>query len=167
MLELLRGAVVCLATGMAGGWAVHSHADRRTPSPPPAPEFAELEVAGRRLRDLETQISAAIAEISSLRAASGIARPGEDHLPPTEGSLVWRNRWLETKVRYLQGQITDLQLALEAGSDLSGHAVEAGRLSWRNSYLRGRVRYLEEEMALRRPSYPPVQGRGSPRLSGE
>lgn len=167
MLELLLGAIVCLAAGMAGGWALHSHSNRRTPLPPPAPDLAELEEAGRRLRDLEAQISAASAEISSLREASGIARPGEDHLPPTEGSLVWRNRWLETKVRYLQGQITDLQLALEAGSELSGHADEASRLSWRNSYLRGRVRYLEEEMTLRRPSYPSVQGRESTRPTGE
>ena len=58
--------------------------------------------------------------------------------------MAWRNRYLESRVRFLEGKVADLEDA--ATKPPEDKNDEATRLRWRNTYLEGRVRYLEEEL---------------------
>ena len=146
MVEILIWLAVGLAAGAAAGWFGYRYQELRKPPPPVPPTVTEVEEARRHAADLEAQLKAKTEEAADLRTKSGIARPGEEDLPLIEGSLTWRNRRLDERVRYLEARLTDLEAANEAQRDARAHADEATRLRWRNTYLQGRVRYLEEEM---------------------
>lgn len=106
--------------------------------------------AAARVVELETQLAAERDELASLRAvmatasgeASGVAEE------PEEGSLEWRNRYLESRVRFLEKQIVEAEeRAVEQPASPEPEEDEGTRLIWRNRYLEGRVRYLEDELA--------------------
>lgn len=146
MVEIVIWLAVGLAAGAAAGWYGYRYVESRKPPPPAPPTVSEVEEARRRAADLEVSLKAVTEEAADLRTKSGIARAGEEDLPLIEGSLTWRNRRLEARVRFLEARLTDLEAANEAQRDARAHADEATRLGWRNTYLQGRVRYLEEEM---------------------
>jgi predicted flap endonuclease-1-like 5' DNA nuclease len=99
----------------------------------------------RKVKELEAQIKAERDELAGVRlkleeALAVRAKADADD----EASMAWRNRYLESRVRFLEGKITDLEdTAAKPPEDKDD---EATRLRWRNTYLEGRVRYLEEEL---------------------
>lgn len=98
-----------------------------------------------RIADLEAELAEEKAEHADLRRKSGIPRAGETNVL-VEGSLAWRNRHLESRVRFLEGKLADLEIEGEQARPAEDQNDEATRLRWRNRYLEGRVRYLEEEL---------------------
>jgi predicted flap endonuclease-1-like 5' DNA nuclease len=142
-IELL----LALAIGGAAGWVVHSFYNRRRaiePAPPnalqiPSPEGRE------RIAEMEGKLAKAEAEADDLRRRSGIMPPDFRGQPP-EGSLAWRNRILESRVRFLEGKLADFEADGAAVERPEEQNDEATRLRWRNRYLEGRVKYLEEEL---------------------
>lgn len=132
----------------------------------------------RKLREVEAQLKAEREEQAALKAKledALAARAKAD--ADDEASMAWRNRYLESRVRFLEGKITDLEDA--AAKPPEDKDDEATRLRWRNTYLEGRVRYLEEELvrsgfggeSAPAPLYqsaPPSEEKGMapPRLDG-
>lgn len=138
-----------IAAGIGGviGWAIHMRygpkaaaAAAATPVPVSNPEEP------LRIAALESRLKTERAELAELRrklAAMEAASP-----PPPEGEedgLAWRNKFLESRVRFLEGKVADLELAA-AQPHLEDDNTESTRLRWRNRYLDGRVKYLEEEL---------------------
>jgi predicted flap endonuclease-1-like 5' DNA nuclease len=101
--------------------------------------------AQARIADLEAELADEKAEHDDLRRKSGIPRTGEEGVL-VEGSLAWRNRHLESRVRFLEGKLADLETEGEHVRPTEDQNDEATRLRWRNRYLDGRVKYLEEEL---------------------
>jgi len=112
-----------------------------------------------RIAELETQVRVEREEAEALRRklAAGsatvittIATPVSDEAPSApaegEGSLAWRNRFLESKVRFLEGKLADAEEAAAPELPPPEENDETTRLRWRNRYLEGRVKYLEEEL---------------------
>ncbi len=102
-----------------------------------------------RIAELETQLRAERDEVASLRSSApvAVASPSEAREGDGEGSVEWRNRYLESRVRYLEKQAKDLEMGDGSFGDVAVEpADEDTRLVWRNRYLQGRVRYLEEEL---------------------
>jgi len=113
-----------LATGFAAAGASDDSA-----------RIAELETQLRQERDeLETTRSKATADLAMTAVGDG------------EGSIAWRNRYLESRVRFLEGKLTDLEAAAAPEMPKDDTNDEGTRLRWRNRYLEGRVKYLEEEL---------------------
>lgn len=105
--------------------------------------------ATARIVELETQLAAERDELTHLRAelrtSSAVHHPEEE---PEEGTVEWRNRYLESRVRFLEKQLTEAEERAGAGySAVDDSEDESERLVWRNRYLEGRVRYLEDELA--------------------
>lgn len=122
-----------------------------------------------RMADLEAELASERDEVAGLKAklaaaaAAGVAGGAsiagladEKHEIEGEedaGAVQWRNRYLESRVRFLEGKLADLEKAPDAAHTVADDTVEAGddvdvaRLKWRNRYLEGRVRYLEEDAA--------------------
>lgn len=102
-----------------------------------------------RLLELETQLAAERDEVANLRSRldGGVTFAGPE-AEPEEGSTEWRNRYLESRVRFLEKQLAEAEEAADASLQTAETGDdEATRLVWRNRYLEGRVRYLEEELA--------------------
>ncbi|MEM6625597.1 MAG: hypothetical protein AAF719_02735 [Pseudomonadota bacterium] len=94
-----------------------------------------------RLSKLEVALAAEreiVADLKSKLATASIPEADED-----DGSLTWRNRYLESRVRYLEGKLADADAVSSAADAPSDD--ELMRLRWRNRYLQGRVKYLEED----------------------
>lgn len=107
----------------------------------------------KRVLELEAQLRAQKEETTELRARLAAAVDKQAQAPAAgadeEGSLAWRNRYLESRVRFLEGKVADAGAAPATpavSADAEG-ADEPTRLRWRNRYLEGRVQYLEEELA--------------------
>jgi predicted flap endonuclease-1-like 5' DNA nuclease len=134
--------------GGAIGWALHMLVLERKavkPSPPPVDPALVGEDAARAAA-LEVDLNSAREEITDLRLKSGIPAPGEEGAPLPEGSLAWRNRHLESRVRFLEGKLADVETDSSTVRITEDRNDEATRLRWRNRYLEGRVKYLEEEL---------------------
>ena len=104
---------------------------------------------GARLLELETQLAAERDEVASLRGRldgqAGFVTPDAE---PEEGSTEWRNRYLESRVRFLEKQLADAEEKIAAPPEpAASEEDDDTKLVWRNRYLEGRVRYLEEELA--------------------
>ncbi len=100
-----------------------------------AARIAELETQLQQERDeLETTRTKPTADLAMTAAGDG------------EGSIAWRNRYLESRVRFLEGKLTDLEAAAAPEMPKEDTNDEGTRLRWRNRYLEGRVKYLEEEL---------------------
>ena len=134
------------------GWAFRhvSKRDSATMTHERASAGAGLADAEARARivELETQLAAERDELTALRAS---AVPGEPQpsVPeePEEGSVEWRNRYLESRVRFLEKQLVEAEERTVEQPKPPEEDDEATRLVWRNRYLEGRVRYLEDELA--------------------
>ncbi len=102
-----------------------------------------------RLVELETQLAAERDEVAALTGRVDATTPASSFVAePEEGTLEWRNRYLESRVRFLEKQIAeDEEARVEAPQPADDAEDEATRLVWRNRYLEGRVRYLEDELA--------------------
>lgn len=105
--------------------------------------------ASARFAELEAQLQAERDEVASLRAqAGGSSIAPLPEAEPEEGSVEWRNRYLESRVRFLEKQIAEAEAAVAAAPESeSAGDDENTRLVWRNRYLEGRVRYLEDELS--------------------
>ena len=147
MAEILIWLVVGLAAGAAAGWFGYRHVESRKPPPPTPPTVIEVTEARRHASELEASLAKATAEVEDLRTRSGIPRVGDEALPLIEGSLAWHRRHLETRVRFLEAKLTEVETSSAQLLAAEARAGEAQRLRWRNTYLDGRVRYLEEEFA--------------------
>ncbi len=105
--------------------------------------------ASARFAELETQLQAERDEVAALRSRLDAGAAGEFvGSEPEEGSVEWRNRYLESRVRFLEKQLADAEEAI--APDAAPPAAEDDentRLVWRNRYLEGRVRYLEDELS--------------------
>lgn len=165
MVELLIAA----AFGGLAGWMAHRLFGPRiegamAPKPVAGTE-TDLET---RFRELEADLAEEKAEHAALRRKAGIPRAGEDSAM-VEGSLAWRNRHLESRVRFLEGKLADLESDAEPTSPAEDQNDEATRLRWRNSYLEGRVKYLEEELVrtggLTPASVVPIPSHSEPAVS--
>lgn len=148
-LELLIAALF----GGLIGWAIHAlrRGESLLPSADAGAQVQQVASApretrdDRKVRDLEAQLKAERDEQAALKvkledALAERAKADADD----EASMAWRNRYLESRVRFLEGKITDLEDA--ATKPPEDKDDEATRLRWRNTYLEGRVRYLEEEL---------------------
>lgn len=142
-VELLIAAVF----GGVVGWALHLLYAKRAATTAERPaEGDDADPNGRvRIAELETQLDAEKAEADVVRRKAGIQKAGEEG-PLAEGSLMWRNRHLESRVRFLEGKLADLESEAEPAQPVEDQNEPATRLRWRNSYLEGRVKYLEEEL---------------------
>src|SRR5690606_41075813 len=116
---------------------------------PISPVEIDAAAEATRIAGLEDQLAKATAQIDELYQRSGIARPGEEDAPVLEGSLAWRNRHLESRVRFLEGKLADVETDTSNARPVEDQNDEATRLRWRNRYLEGRVKYLEEELVRR------------------
>jgi predicted flap endonuclease-1-like 5' DNA nuclease len=163
LLELLLAALF----GALIGWALRGRRMAAGAQAPDAAVSVEADLKSRaRVRELENQLAAQRNEIATLRQ-TGSARaviaapaPGPAPVQPvmqvvttdtgSENSLSWRNRYLESRVRFLEGKIAEQddhraqQIVQAPQPEID--TDEARRLRWRNRYLEGRVRYLEEEL---------------------
>lgn len=151
-LELLLAALF----GGVIGWALYGMR-RNDPVAQPVAAKAQKGAAerGARVLELEAQVKALQAESSELRARvadGGVATAAAavDAGGQGEESLVWKNRYLESRVRFLDGKLKEAEGQLEAAQ--AAPAVqqddkEAERLKWQVRYLNGRVKFLEEELA--------------------
>ena len=147
-MEISVWLLIAAAFGGAIGWASHMlYLKRQAETPvaaPLSPEAALSEAA--RIAELEEKLGKSTAEAEDLRLKSGIPRAGQEGAPITEGSLTWRNRHLESRVRFLEGKLADLETDGSTARPVEDQNDEATRLRWRNRYLEGRVKYLEEEL---------------------
>lgn len=146
-MEIWVWLVIAAAFGGAIGWALHMMYLQRQEQPPePTPVELDAAAEAARIADLEDKLRNATAESDDLRQRSGIARAGEEDAPILEGSLAWRNRHLESRVRFLEGKLADVETDTSNARPVEDQNDEATRLRWRNRYLEGRVKYLEEEL---------------------
>ncbi len=120
---------------------------------------------GSRIRHLEKSLAEERDEVAGLKAklasasvgAAGVAAAtlvGKDadkeEVGDDEG-LTFRNRYLESRVRFLEGKLSDSETAnaskgaAVAAEGSAPQDMDIARLKWRNRYLEGRVKYLEEE----------------------
>lgn len=134
------------------GWAFRHWWKRDAAAEPVSSSTAVAGVAsegGARLLELETQLAAERDEVASLRGRldgqAGFVTPDAE---PEEGSTEWRNRYLESRVRFLEKQLADAEEKIAAPPEpAASEEDDDTKLVWRNRYLEGRVRYLEEELA--------------------
>ncbi len=147
-MEIWVWALIAAACGGAIGWASHMLVlQRQAEASKPAPvDPSTLDNDAARVGVLEADLAKAQAEIDDLRLKSGIPAPGRERDPIVEGSLAWRNRHLESRVRFLEGKLADAEIDGAATRPTDDQNDEATRLRWRNRYLEGRVKYLEEEL---------------------
>jgi predicted flap endonuclease-1-like 5' DNA nuclease len=120
---------------------------------------AEIE---RVRADAEAAIAAA--ESAAAEADRGEAAPAGEATPADTTNLEWRNRYLESRVRTLEEQLTNTQKAMVAPSgdaavetdeaDASEN-VELAKLRWQNDYLRTRLRVFEERAGEQLSGDPP------------
>jgi predicted flap endonuclease-1-like 5' DNA nuclease len=135
--------IVAIFGGVAG-WFAHE-LFRKQMALKSAARINETGSADAQIAELEAELAEEKAEHADLRRKSGIPRAGEEGVL-VEGSLAWRNRHLESRVRFLEGKLADLETDGEQVRPTEDQNDEATRLRWRNRYLEGRVRYLEEEL---------------------
>lgn len=141
-LELLIVAVF----GGVAGWFAHELFRKQAAVQAITNQAEGIEASAlARIADLEADLAEERAEHAELRRKSGIPRAGEEGVL-VEGSLAWRNRHLESRVRFLEGKLADLESEGEHMPPVEDQNDEATRLRWRNRYLEGRVKYLEEEL---------------------
>lgn len=147
-MEISIWLLIAAAFGGAIGWASHMLYLKRQAEmavvAPLSPEAALSEAA--RIAELEEKLGKSATEAEDLRQKSGIPRPGQEGAPIIEGSLTWRNRHLESRVRFLEGKLADVETDGSIARPVEDQNDEATRLRWRNRYLEGRVKYLEEEL---------------------
>lgn len=165
-MEIWVWLLIAAAFGGAIGWALHMlYLQRRVEKPVAVPvtlEGAAVEAA--RIADLEEKLGKATVESEELRRKSGIPRPGEENAPIIEGSLAWRNRHLESRVRFLEGKLADVETDVSTTRPTEDQNDEATRLRWRNRYLEGRVKYLEEELVRTGGLTPAVVSAAAPQM---
>jgi len=147
-MEIWFWLLIAAAFGGAIGWALHMlYLKRQADAAPVVPVSTDgPENDARKIAELEEKLSKAAAETEDLRIRSGIPRAGQESAPIIEGSLAWRNRHLESRVRFLEGKLADIETDGSAARPVEDQNDEATRLRWRNRYLEGRVKYLEEEL---------------------
>jgi predicted flap endonuclease-1-like 5' DNA nuclease len=141
--------LIAAAFGGAIGWALHMMYLQRqaeAPAAAPAENAAAEAAAAARLVELEALLAKSTVEIDDLRQRSGIPAAGQEGAAIIEGSLAWRNRHLESRVRFLEGKLADVESDGARVRPAEDQNDEATRLRWRNRYLEGRVKYLEEEL---------------------
>ena len=147
-MEIWVWLVIAAAFGGAIGWALHMlYLQRQEQAEPVAPVSADGgQSEALKIVELEEKLGKASAEAEDLRHKSGIPRAGQENAPILEGSLTWRNRHLESRVRFLEGKLADIETDGSTARPAEDQNDEATRLRWRNRYLEGRVKYLEEEL---------------------
>ena len=147
-VQIVVEILIAAALGAVVGWFLHTlYGKQQAGKPIKADAKAASDAEGRiRIAELETQLGRSVAEVDDLRRKSGITRPGERAEGAPEGSLTWRNRHLESRVRFLEGKLADFESEGGDAAPREDHTDEATRLLWRNRYLEGRIKYLEEEL---------------------
>jgi predicted flap endonuclease-1-like 5' DNA nuclease len=141
--------LIALVLGGLAGWGLHllylkGTRTNRAAGQPEGGGAQPLD-SNARIAELEGELSREREDADLVRRKAGIQRPGEEG-PLAEGSLMWRNRHLESRVRFLEGKLADLETDGAAARPAEDQNDEATRLRWRNRYLEGRVKYLEEEL---------------------
>jgi predicted flap endonuclease-1-like 5' DNA nuclease len=101
---------------------------------------------GARIAELEAQLQQERDELEVTRSKATADLAMTADAGDGEGSVAWRNRYLESRVRFLEGKLTDLEAAAAPEQPKEDTNDEGTRLRWRNRYLEGRVKYLEEEL---------------------
>ena len=138
--------LIVAALGGVAGWFAHELFRKQMALKAAANDSeATLQDAVSRIAELEAELAEEKADHADVRRKSGIPRAGEEGVL-IEGSLAWRNRHLESRVRFLEGKLADLETEGEQARPAEDQNDEATRLRWRNRYLEGRVKYLEEEL---------------------
>ncbi len=149
-LQIVVELLIAAAFGAAIGWGLHVLYGKRATAPAKvkaSPASIPVDPDTKlRVAELESKLDRASAEVDELRRRSGIGRPGDRPEAAPEGSLLWRNRHLESRVRFLESKLADLESEATPPRPKEDQNDEATRLRWRNRYLEGRVKYLEEEL---------------------
>src|SRR5262245_59222149 len=92
--------LLALALGGGIGWVLHTlYLKRAGVVAAPSTQQAAGSDGQDRITELEAKLDRAEAETDELRRKSGIMPTGYRGQPP-EGSLAWRNRILESRVRF-------------------------------------------------------------------
>lgn len=144
--QMLLGLVVAAGFGGLIGWALHALRIAQGQAAASQSLASESHDGGARVVELEAQLQRKHEELEATRdrAAADLAMSaGTDG---AEGSITWRNRYLESRVRFLEGKLADLEAAAAPEQPREDVNDEGTRLRWRNRYLEGRVKYLEEEL---------------------
>jgi predicted flap endonuclease-1-like 5' DNA nuclease len=140
--------LIAAAFGGMIGWALRVMHVARGEGPllPSFAPSAESSDDGARIAELEAQLAQEREELETTRskATADLAMTADSG--DGEGSVAWRNRYLESRVRFLEGKLTDLEAAAAPEQPKEDTNDEGTRLRWRNRYLEGRVKYLEEEL---------------------
>jgi predicted flap endonuclease-1-like 5' DNA nuclease len=140
--------LIAAAFGGMIGWALHVMHIARGEGPL-LPGLAPRENANgdqARIAELETQLAQEREELEATRSKATADLAMTAGAGDGEGSVAWRNRYLESRVRFLEGKLTDLEAAAAPEQPREDTNDEGTRLRWRNRYLEGRVKYLEEEL---------------------
>ncbi len=148
-VQILLELLIAAAFGGAIGWGVHILYLKRMAAQPETVIAADPTLgpeAQARIAELEDKLAKISAVNEDLHRKSGIPRAGEENAPVPEGSLAWRNRHLESRVRFLEGKLADVESEVDPQRISEDQNDEATRLRWRSRYLEGRVKYLEEEL---------------------
>jgi predicted flap endonuclease-1-like 5' DNA nuclease len=126
------------------GWALRA---RRSED---ATQMAADSGLKARITQLETQLDLerkSSTDISSRLQSSTNVKETVEIIPASEEeqSIAWRNRYLESRNRFLEQKVGELESG-EMNKAETTTDDRATRLEWRNRYLEGRVKYLEEEL---------------------
>ncbi|MBF17982.1 MAG: hypothetical protein CME88_06355 [Hirschia sp.] len=149
-----RDTAVAEAKTLRAGGAITSNTDSRVTQLESDLAAERDEIAGLKAK-LATATAAGSAGVTGLTGlAVGNADEGATDSDGMD-DIKWRNRYLESRVRFLEGKLAETE---PGGTETSGaepssdegldSSMDQARLKWRNRYLEGRVRYLEEDAAI-------------------
>ncbi len=129
-----------IAAGFGGliGWALRARQSDAAASAADAPRIAELETQLRQEREDNSNLREKL-EVAGMGAGTSAGQADVSE----EATLAWRNRYLESRVRFLESKVGATEPDTAIKQDYPDETI---RLRWRHRYLEGRVRYLEEEL---------------------
>ena len=138
------------------GWALRSRACRQEVDALLGQRDAALAQASTSSNDdsdaiiqsLQANLSLEKEEVAGLKAKLAVLTNDQQSDDDTsgEGGLTWRNRYLESRVRFLEGKLANVETSPSKSEPIeTSEDIQVARLKWRNRYLEGRVAYLEEE----------------------
>lgn len=163
--QMLIWLLAAAAFGGLIGWALRSSRQSAATSDPVSPASAVNPESRVRTVELESQLKQEREELETVRGRLGEIGQAVVSNPGQEASVAWRNRYLESRVRFLEGKLADLENATAPEKPPEDVNDEPTRLRWRNRYLEGRVKYLEEELVRSerfQPATPPQPAPATP-----
>ena len=110
-------------------------------------ELNELRSSGNGADISAAAVGSAVAGMAAGAVAAAQGEPLDADVDPDEASLEWRNRYLESRVRSLEEQITAAAASaapVQGAQQGAGGNVLAEKLKWQTDYLKQRLEYIEK-----------------------